>query len=112
VDYPQEQLVKRARLLRFAGSALEIVAIVASIAGVIAGGAIAGHVRITDGAVGGKTHPYLAAGITVIVAVVLLGALSWCVARFIGVYASDVAARQGVDITEGRESRLPEFLQR
>jgi hypothetical protein len=103
-------LASRARWLRVAASILEIVAIVCSIGGVLVGAAITAQVRATG--TGAKTHPHVAFGNAVILAAVLLGLLSWCVARAIGVFAIDVAARQGVDITERAPSKLPEFLQR
>jgi hypothetical protein len=102
-------LTARARSLRVASSVLEMVAVVCSVIGILAGIAIASHVHITAA---GRTHPQLAAGVAVIVAAILLGAIGWCVGRAIGVFAIDVAARQGVDIREPAPSKLPEFLQR
>ncbi len=75
-------IATRARSLRVTSSVLEVVAIICSVGGVFAGIAIASHVRITDA---GKTHPQLAAGVTVILAAILLGAIGWCVGRAIGV---------------------------
>lgn len=106
----QEQIERRARSLRAAAGVLEIVAILGAIGGVMAGVAMVSHVRITTTT--GKTHPHLAAGIAVIIAAVLLGVLSWCVARAIMLSATDVAARRGVDFTDRAPSKLPEFLQR
>ena len=108
-------VANRARPLRSAASALEVIAVVSSIGGVIAGIVIAKHVQTTTKAgalTGGKTHPWVAVGVAVIIAAILLGALSWCVARAISLFAADVAARHGVDITERPPSSLPPFLQR
>ncbi|MDQ1479816.1 MAG: hypothetical protein QOI44_677 [Actinomycetota bacterium] len=104
-------LTSRARSLRLAASILEIVAIICSVGGVMVGAAITSQVRVAT-ATAAKTHPHVAAGNAVLLAAILLGVLSWCVARAIGVFAIDVAARQGVDITERAPSKLPEFLQR
>jgi len=108
-------ITTRARSLRNAASLLEVTAIVCSIAGVIAGAMIAAHVRYAanePGLTTAKTHPHFAAGIAVIIAAVLLGVLSWCAARAIGLFAVDVAARHGSDLTAPVTSRLPEFLRR
>ena len=112
MDHLPGTISSRARVLRSAASLLEVVAILASISGALAGAIIAGHVRTTAGSTGLKTHPQLAAGIAVIIAAVLLGVLAWCIARAIGLFAIDVAARQGVDLTDRTESTLPEFLRR
>jgi hypothetical protein len=102
-------MANRARSLRVTASVLEIVAVTCSIGGVLAGVAIANHVRVTDV---GRTHPQLAAGVAVILASVLLGAIGWCLGRAIGVFATDVATRNHVNISEPAPSRLPEFLRR
>jgi len=91
-------------------SILEVVAVVCSIGGVLVGAAFMAQVRVT--ATGAKAHPHVAVGNAVILAAILLGGLSWCVARAIGLFATDVAARQGVDITLPTPSKLPEFLRR
>lgn len=104
-------MARRARSLRAAAGVLEVVAILGSIGGVMAGVAMVSHVRVTTTAPG-DTHPHAAAGVAVIIAAVLLGVLSWCVARAIVLFATDVAARQGVDLSDRAPSKLPEFLQR
>ena len=102
-------IANRARSLRVNSSVLGFVAVTCSVGGVLAGVAIASHAHVTDA---GKTHPQLAAGIAVILAAILLGALGWCVGRAIGVFATDVAARHHLNIAEPAPSKLPEFLQR
>jgi hypothetical protein len=115
MENDQEKMTSRIRSLRSAASLLEVVAILSSIGGVIAGIVIATHTQKTTPAGALTTnnlHPWVAAGIAVVIAAILLGVLSWCVARAIGLVAADVAARRHVDISERAPSRLPPFLQR
>lgn len=103
------------RSLRTIASALRVVAVASGIAGVLTGAAIATHSNRSLAPASGSsvaTHPWIAFGLAVVIAAVLLGFLSWCVGRAIGLFAADVAARNGVDLTAAAPSRLPEFAQR
>jgi len=108
---PANGIDHRVRSLHAAASALQVVAVVCSAGGFFAGVAMASHVGSAP-TTAAHIHPHLAAGIAVMLAAVLLGCLSWCVARAIALFASDVAARNGVDLGEAVPSRLPEFAQR
>ena len=75
---------------------LEVVAILSLLIGVVAGIAIAAH---QGPIVGGSehSHPWIAAGVGCIAAVVVVGLFNWCVARAMRLFAVHVASEHVVE---------------
>jgi hypothetical protein len=97
-------VARLAPALRSIGAALEVIAIIGAIAGVILGivfAATSANTTTIDAlgnASPATTHPYIAVGIAIAVQAVIGGLFVWAVGRAVRLYAIDVAGRHGVDL--------------
>ncbi len=98
------QMASLARPLRSAARALEIIAFISAVGGIVGGIGLATVKTTTLGsdflgnATTQQSHPYVALGIGFAIEVLVASLLFWAVARGLQLFAVDVAARHGVDL--------------
>jgi hypothetical protein len=109
VETVAREIARLAKPLQFAARVLEVAAIVYTIIGVMIGIGLIGE---TEKALGDTldprtTHPWVGAGIGVVIGAILLGTFMWCIARALRIFAIESAAKHGESIVvEPRPTRL------
>src|SRR5579862_3817154 len=108
------QMGRLARPLRTVARALEVIAVISAVGGIIGGIGLATVKTTTLGtdflgnAATQETHPYVALGIGFAIEALVGSLLFWAVARGLQLFAVDVAARHGVDLDAPVASAAPQ----
>ena len=91
-----DRTTRLGRRLRNRGLALEVLSIAGGLLLLVAGLIVAG--RSSHDASGNPTHPFVALGVGICVAGVLVWAFVWTISQIVSHFADYVAVSQGVDL--------------
>ena len=103
------EIARLAKPLALGAKVLEVVAIVGATVGVLVGVGLAGESEKVSGDTleVATTHPWVGAGVAMVIGALIAGIFFWCLARALRIFAIDIAARHGESIVVEPLPRRP-----